>query len=307
MKLNARILAVVTASAAVLAASPAFAQGFGRGPGGQRGHGGMGPRIGQALDLDENQRSQIQTLRSEAREDLQAAREDIRETRDRLRQAWSAESPNRATILSLSEQLDTLHDVIRQRRGELRSEMRGVLTAEQQAQLDQMRGQRGQRGHHGRRGMHRGQQGEGEDGQIRRRGRRGGQGEGNGRRGQRFAQRLNLDEAQRSQAQALRQEMHQSTAQLREQMHQLRDQMRELRRSGQGDSQAMSALRTQAEPVETALREARVDFRLALHQILTPEQRAQLAEMGPRGPRGHRGHHGRGGRGGPRGGANFGQ
>jgi Spy/CpxP family protein refolding chaperone len=105
--------------------------------------------------------------------------------------------------------------------------------------------------------------------------------------GRGLTERLGLDEAQQPQVQALVDQMHQNAAPSREQMGELFEQERALWTAGQVDTRALGEINDRMDALMSAERERQVDFRLALIQLLTPEQRARLAEMplagGPRG------------------------
>lgn len=286
----------------MLLAPAAFAQGAGAGAGGRgqgvhgRGPGGpgmLGPRAVQALGLDDAQQQQLRALRVEMREDLAPVHEDLQELRGQMQQLWSAASPDRAAILALGTQMDALQGVIRDRQTELRIAVLEVLTAEQRAQLAALGEARRSRGHEGRRGA--GAVDGGGDGQAEpgARGPRAGRGE----RGRRFgggaagpdgrqglAGRLGLDESQRARVRSLREQMTQRLAPVREQMRGLHEQARAQWTSGHPDAAAIEAIHDRMEALQGTLRVARVDFRLALLEVLTPEQRAQLAESPRRGP-----------------------
>ena len=106
--------------------------------------------------------------------------------------------------------------------------------------------------------------------------------------GPRMATMLDLTEAQRGQIDKLRQTMEQQTAEARVALFGNRDELHAL--WTQDDPQRDEILAKQAEMdvYRQALREAMVDFRLAMHAVLTTEQRAKVKAMGPMG-RGRRG------------------
>lgn len=279
---------ILVLAAAMLLATPALAQGSkrgGRGPGfGGPGH--RGPHLAKVLDLDEHQQAQAKALRAEMGEDLAPVQEELRELRQQMRQLWTAESPDRAALLELGEQIDNLQGVVHARRSELRLELMEILTAEQRARLAEHRPGQAARGH-GRRGPR--LNGDNEGGQVGRGpGMRAGRGGPGMRAGRGLIQRLGLNEAQRTQVQALRSEMRQAIQPTRQQMQALRQQSRAQWTSEQPDTQAIQELQAQMSTFRSVLREHRVDFRLALLEILTPEQRTQLAETPNRGQgRGH--------------------
>ena len=129
-----------------------------------------------------------------------------------------------------------------------------------------------------------------------------GHGRGRGHGMMRHLEQLGLSAEQNTQVQELRQQFQAQVAPLREQMRTERRAMRELWQSDSPDRAAILAQHNVIAEIHEQMAVARIDFRLAVLQILTPEQKSQLQEMrsnGPRHGRGFRGGrgHGRGGRG----------
>jgi Spy/CpxP family protein refolding chaperone len=285
-------------------------------------HGGPPPgQMLEALGLDEAQREQATTLRASMERDLQPLEQQLQEKDNQLRAAWAAESPDRATILELGSQIDAIHQSMRDRQTQFRVAMNGLLTDEQRARMAEHgpgRGPRGERGRLGQRGEP-DQNGEapedggpGDDGermgpppgaQAQQPADGAGPGRGPGRRGHGpggpggvmggfgpgLAQRLGLDEAQQAQVQTLVAQAREAGAPAREQMNQLREQERALWSAGQVDEQALGELSDRMGSLASAERERQVDLRLAILQVLTPDQRARFAELpspAERGPRG---------------------
>lgn len=105
---------------------------------------------------------------------------------------------------------------------------------------------------------------------------------------------LDLSAEQRTEMERLRLEMQQDTLELRAQLRQKHEELRALWTVDDPSKKAILAKHREIEPLQKKLRNRRIDFRLAVHNLLTPEQRAKMAEMAKRGPRG-----GMGGPGGP--------
>lgn len=99
-----------------------------------------------------------------------------------------------------------------------------------------------------------------------------------GGRGMQMLEQLNLSETQRQQIQAIREQAKANSEQLREQMQTAREQMRALMASNASESE----LRQQHQVIENwrdQMSDRRFDTMLQIRQVLTPEQRAQLAEL----------------------------
>ncbi|MGK7926604.1 MAG: Spy/CpxP family protein refolding chaperone [Spirulina sp.] len=114
-------------------------------------------------------------------------------------------------------------------------------------------------------------------------------GPGGGRRdrGMRMLEQLNLSAEQKQQIQAIREQAKANSQQLREQMQNAREQMRSLMAGNASESE----LRQQHQVIDNLrdqMSDRRFETMLQIREVLTPEQRAQLAEMEPpqRGRRG---------------------
>lgn len=105
--------------------------------------------------------------------------------------------------------------------------------------------------------------------------------------GLKLLEKVDATAEQRAQIEALKDEMRQELAPVREAMQAKREEMRALWSAETPDRDAILAKHAEMDEVRSALRARRVEFRLAVQQILTPEQRARLAELRPE--RGHRG------------------
>ena len=130
------------ALATLMFSSEAFAQGAG----GRRGQGKniLSRQVAQQLNLTPQQRQQIRGLNQEARRELAPAQAQVRQLRARLQALWNAPQPQQQAILTLHRELNTLRQVVQERRIRLRIATLNVLTPQQRTQLNQLRQQRQQ-------------------------------------------------------------------------------------------------------------------------------------------------------------------
>jgi periplasmic protein CpxP/Spy len=162
---NIKWLAIASLSAVVLTASIAVAQsvktegqdGKGRG----RGWHGQGMRRGDhrggdglfnRLNLTDDQKAKLKTIRESFAERNKPLREQLRAKRQELRQANQGGTFNEALATQKLTESAALEAKLMGERFKLNQEMMSVLTAEQKTQLDQLKTQfKDHRG--GRRGM----------------------------------------------------------------------------------------------------------------------------------------------------------
>jgi Spy/CpxP family protein refolding chaperone len=95
----------------------------------------------------------------------------------------------------------------------------------------------------------------------------------------RLAARLQLAPAQRQQIQALRQEMRRDIADEQAQLRQVSEQLRAAWQAPDPQGGRILELRRQASALRDAIQARRVQFRLAVFRVLTPEQRIELQRM----------------------------
>ncbi len=152
-----KVLAIATLSAIVLAASIAVAQtvntnqdnGQGarpewRGRRGHKGHGMRGMRAGgffRQLNLTEDQKAKIKTIRENFAQTNKPLREQLRAKRQELRQANEGGTFNEALATQKLTEMASLQAKLMGERSRLHQEMLSVLTAEQKAQLEQSKAQ----------------------------------------------------------------------------------------------------------------------------------------------------------------------
>lgn len=116
--------------------------GFGGGPGkGFMGQGGMGQfllgRIGNKLDLTEEQRAEIKIIMAECKDDREATQDTVREAMKALHEA--AETGEEEAVADAAK---TLADAFAQKAlmmAETKKDIQAVLTDEQTAQLEELK------------------------------------------------------------------------------------------------------------------------------------------------------------------------
>lgn len=120
-----------------------------------------------------------------------------------------------------------------------------------------------------------------------------GEGEGRGSGdGPRWLQELNLTPEQSERIRAIHQESKEGSQGLREQMKAAKEQMRNLMNSGASSDQ-LRQQHDQIQSLHQQLSDRRFETMLKINEVLTPEQRSQLAQLkeqrrGENGPRGRR-------------------
>jgi len=237
----------------------------GNGPGfGACGGGcGHGPGHGQCgagdVDLTDEQREQLRRLHQSRMGDSAALREQLGEKRAEMRQLWTAEQPDEAAILAKMAEMDGLQRQMREEGVKLRLAAREILTPEQAREMAQLREGRGM-GRHGRSFGG----GQGFDG---------GQGFGPGRMAG-----LDLSKEQREQMFQVRESMIEGTAGLREQLEEKRAAMKDLWTAEVPNEAAILAKMEEMGALRSRLRAEGARSRLAGLDVLTPEQREQIAE-----------------------------
>ena len=159
------ILAIASLSAVALAASIAVAQSVktdqanqqgrrheGRGQGMKRGNHGERGAFWNRLNLTDDQKAKMKQIRESFAERNKTLLSDLRTKRQELRQASEGGTFNEALATQKLTEMAGLQAKLMGERVKLRQEMEGLLTAEQKAQLGQMKAQfKSHRG--GRRGM----------------------------------------------------------------------------------------------------------------------------------------------------------
>jgi protein CpxP len=138
------------AGAAVLALGLAGAglaadEGAGRGEGRGGRHGRHGGDFMRSLNLTEDQKAQLKTMREQQREALKPVFDQERALREQIREALESGNPDASRIGQLEIQSHRLRQQIRAEREKAMASFVNVLTPEQKAQWEQMKQQREQR------------------------------------------------------------------------------------------------------------------------------------------------------------------
>jgi protein CpxP len=139
------------------------------GPGYGRGGDGVpcdGPRWGNehqprhGLDLSDEQRAEIKSLREVEREKLEPLREQLHQNREAMRQELEKDSVDENKLRELARAHADMKVEMKLAKRQFRTEMDTILSPEQIAQRDERRESRsairGQRGGHGGKGRHKG-------------------------------------------------------------------------------------------------------------------------------------------------------
>ncbi|HXL79734.1 MAG TPA: Spy/CpxP family protein refolding chaperone [Pyrinomonadaceae bacterium] len=157
---NFKMLALVSLSSIVLVASVAFAQtagttqgdqnkargewrGRGRGEGRDGDHRGgfMGGGMFEKLNLTDDQKARMKTIRESFGERTKSLRDQLEAKRQELRQANQGDTFNEALATQKLTESAGLQAKLMGEEFRLRQEMLTVLTPEQKTQLDQLRQQ----------------------------------------------------------------------------------------------------------------------------------------------------------------------
>ncbi len=157
---NFKMLALVSLSSIVLVASVAFAQtagttggdqnkargewrGRGRGEGRDGDHRGgfMGGGMFEKLNLTDDQKARMKTIRESFGERTKSLRDQLQAKRQELRQANQGDTFNEALATQKLTESAGVQAKLMGEEFRLRQEMLTVLTPEQKTQLDQMRQQ----------------------------------------------------------------------------------------------------------------------------------------------------------------------
>ncbi|PLS68939.1 MAG: hypothetical protein CV045_05025 [Cyanobacteria bacterium M5B4] len=103
----------------------------------------------------------------------------------------------------------------------------------------------------------------------------------------RLISELNLSEQQQQQLEAIRQQFRPEVEKLKNKLDQLRQDMRQLNSSNASDQQLRAKFQ-EIQAVKNDLEELRFEQKLAMRQVLTPEQRVKMANLREGRPRANR-------------------
>lgn len=153
MTVAAASLAVLPWAAAVRAQEPMgppHRGEFGRGPGGP----GFGPHLAEALALSDEQKTQLDALRTRQRETLKPLMEGARQAHEAFRQAVDAPTADEAAVGRSAIAMNAAEKKLRAAHEAAFEEIKSILTPEQRDKLEKMHEQGpgpGRRGPHGQR------------------------------------------------------------------------------------------------------------------------------------------------------------
>jgi len=134
-------------SLSALTAAPALAQ-----PDGPRTHavhakggphGAMMDRMFDRLNLTDEQKEKIKTLRQQGQERTKAQREQLMTKRRELNELVRSANSSREQAIAKQREVNTLQNQLAEARMNTWFDMRAVLTPEQLSQLEQLKPQRG--------------------------------------------------------------------------------------------------------------------------------------------------------------------
>lgn len=130
----ASMIAILVVSSAVLAHP-----GFGGRPGMMQR---MGPASLQQLQLSDDQRAQIQTIFSGARESIQPLAQQLREKHAALRDSAHAQPFDETSVRAQTLEIADIQAQLMFARAQVRNRFLAVLTDEQKARLSELRAER---------------------------------------------------------------------------------------------------------------------------------------------------------------------
>lgn len=130
-------LAILTLGSTVAFAGPNHDGGFGGGHGRHHRAGMFGKKMAEKLNLTDAQKQQIKDIKKSSFEQNKAFFTQSRETRKAFRDAKKAGDTAKAD--SLQPTLDAQRAQMKQLREQEKQQVLSVLTADQRAQLDQMK------------------------------------------------------------------------------------------------------------------------------------------------------------------------
>jgi protein CpxP len=140
-----RSLTVGIVVAGLLATGVAFAQGPRGGPGGRGRPDGFGAGLGlpiRQLNLTEAQRTQLQQIREEHRDEMESATRKLAAARDAQRAAIESVPADEAKITSLTQDMTQAEVDVAIQAARLNTAIWGVLTKEQRTELTKLRAER---------------------------------------------------------------------------------------------------------------------------------------------------------------------
>ena len=122
---------------------PAPPRGHEFGPGRPGGPGGpgIGPRFAEELGLSDEQKAQLEALRTKQRETLRPLMESARQAHEAFQTALDADNPDAAAVGQAALAMKAAEKKLRAAHDAAFEEMKAILTPEQAAKLDQVQAQ----------------------------------------------------------------------------------------------------------------------------------------------------------------------
>jgi Spy/CpxP family protein refolding chaperone len=142
LKFAALAVALLFPASVLVAQPPDSPAGFGDGPGfghGFPGRGFMLDRLAEELELSDGQKTEIEALRLSHREQLGPLMEQAREARHAVGALMRSEAFDEETIRSAARQAADIHVELTILRARHHSELKSVLTPEQQEKAAELR------------------------------------------------------------------------------------------------------------------------------------------------------------------------
>jgi Spy/CpxP family protein refolding chaperone len=121
--------------------APPHGREFGPGRPGITGGPGIGPRFAEELGLSDEQKAQLEALRTKQRETLRPLMESARQAHDAFQTALDAENADAAAIGQAALAMKAADNKLRAAHKAAFEEMKAILTPEQAAKLDQVQAQ----------------------------------------------------------------------------------------------------------------------------------------------------------------------
>jgi Spy/CpxP family protein refolding chaperone len=121
--------------------APPHGHEFGPGRPGGPGGPGIGPRFAEELGLSDEQKAQLEALRTKQRETLRPLMESARQAHDAFQTALDAENADAAAIGQAALAMKAADNKLRAAHKAAFEEMKAILTPEQAAKLDQVQAQ----------------------------------------------------------------------------------------------------------------------------------------------------------------------
>ena len=136
------------------------------GKGGHERHGRKGERGGKGmfhgLDLTQEQRDQLASMRESGKAGMKAHRDAMRAARQSLRELGESGNYDATQAKAYADQIGAAVAAMALQKSEMHRQVQSILTDEQKAELKRRRDERGERGHRGGGHGHKGHGSEGE-------------------------------------------------------------------------------------------------------------------------------------------------